>query len=65
MVKNPPSNIGDKGLIHGGGTKIPQAAGQLSPLATQKDSMCCKEDSTQLNKFFLRIIPFGKDCLAV
>ena len=52
MVKNPPSSIGDKGLIHGGGTKIPHAAGQLSPLTIQKDSMCCKEDSTQLNNIF-------------
>ena len=31
MVKNPPSNAGDVGLIPGQGTKIPHAAGQLSP----------------------------------
>ena len=31
VVKNPPSNAGDAGLIPGWGTKIPHAAGQLSP----------------------------------
>ena len=31
MVKNPPSNAGDAGSIPGQGTKIPRAAGQLSP----------------------------------
>ena len=29
-AKNPPSNAGEVGLILGGGTKIPQAVGQLS-----------------------------------
>ena len=33
MVKNPPSNAGDAGSIPGQGTKIPHAAGQLSPRA--------------------------------
>ena len=33
MVKNPPSNAGDTGSIPGQGTKIPHAAGQLSPRA--------------------------------
>ena len=33
-VKNPPYNARDMGLIPGQGTKIPQAAGQLSPHAT-------------------------------
>ena len=31
VVKNPPSNAGDLGSIPGRGTKIPHAAGQLSP----------------------------------
>ena len=31
MVKNRPANSGDMSLIPGLGTKIPQAAGQLSP----------------------------------
>ena len=31
VTKNLPSNAGDNGLIPGRGTKIPQAAGQLSP----------------------------------
>ena len=34
VVKNPPSNAGDLGSIPGRGTKIPHAAGQLSPCAT-------------------------------
>ena len=33
-VKNPPYNAGDMGLIPSQGTKIPHAAGQLSPQAT-------------------------------
>ena len=33
VVKNLPTNAGDTGSIPGGGTKIPHAAGQLSPLA--------------------------------
>ena len=36
MVKNPPYNAGDVGLIPGRGTKIPHAAGQLSPCATTR-----------------------------
>ena len=34
VVKNPPYNAGDVGLIPGQGTKIPHATGQLSPRAT-------------------------------
>ena len=34
VVRNPPSNSGDVGLIPGQGTKILYAAGQLSPQAT-------------------------------
>ena len=34
VVKNPPSNAGDMGLIPGRGTKIPHTLGQLSPCAT-------------------------------
>ena len=33
VVKNPPYNSGDAGLIPGQGNKIPRAAGQLSPSA--------------------------------
>ena len=33
MVKYPPSNAGDAGSSPGQGTKIPHAAGQLSPCA--------------------------------
>ena len=34
VVKNPPYNAGEAGLIPGRGTKIPHAARQLSPRAT-------------------------------
>ena len=34
VVKNPPYSAGDAGSIPGQGTKIPHAAGQLSPHAT-------------------------------
>ena len=39
VVKNPPYNAGDKGSIPGWGTKIPHAAGQLSPRAPQLRSL--------------------------
>ena len=35
VVKNPPSNAGDVDSIPGRGTKIPHAAGQLSPRALE------------------------------
>ena len=34
VVKNPPYKAGDTGLIPGQGTKMPHAAGQLSPRTT-------------------------------
>ena len=37
VVKNPPYNAGDAGSIHDWGTKIPHAAGQLSPCATTSE----------------------------
>ena len=37
VVKNPPCNAGDVGLIPGWGTKIPHAVRQLSPQAATKD----------------------------
>ena len=40
MVKNPPCNAGNVGSIPAGGTKIPYAAGQLSPRAITRESMC-------------------------
>ena len=43
VVKNPPSNAADMGLIPGQGIKIPHAAGQLSPRATTTEL-------TRLNK---------------
>ena len=40
MVKNLPSNAGDAGSIPGQGTKIPHAAGQLSPRAPTTEATC-------------------------
>ena len=37
VVKNPPSNAGDTGLIPGRGTKVPHTTGQLSPHATNTE----------------------------
>ena len=49
-VSSQPSRAGDVGLIPGGGTKIPQAAGQLlSPWATTGEPECCNECLTQPN----------------
>ena len=38
MFKNPPCNAGDLGSIPGQGTKIPDAAKQLSPGATTTEA---------------------------
>ena len=45
VVKNPPSNARDVGSIPGRGTKIPHAAGQLSPCTTTTEPACCKLQS--------------------
>ena len=37
VVKSPPSNTGDMGLISGQGTKIPHALEQLSQRTTTKE----------------------------
>ena len=44
MVKNPPCEAGDVGLITRQGTKIPHALEQVL------SSLCCKEDLTQAPK---------------
>ena len=51
VVRNPPSSGGDSGSIPGWGTKIPHAAGQLSPHASAK-SLCAvtRTWSSQINK---------------
>ena len=41
VVKNPPSNAGDMGSIPGQGTRIPHAAGQVSPRTSTRESTCC------------------------
>ena len=38
VVKNPPSNAGDAGLISGRETKIPHATGQLTLRATTAEA---------------------------
>ena len=38
VVQNLPSNAGDAGSIPGQGTKIPHAAGQLSPHTTAREA---------------------------
>ena len=43
VVKNPPSNAGDVGSIPDRGTKIPHAAGQLSPRATTTELRASRE----------------------
>ena len=40
VVKNPPCNAGDAGLIPAQGTKIPHAVGQPSPHATTTELAC-------------------------
>ena len=40
VAKNPPSDAGDSGSIPGQGTKIPHAAGQLSPCAATTEHVC-------------------------
>ena len=45
VVKNPPSNAGDAGSIPSQGTKIPHAAGQLSPRAATTEPSCRNERS--------------------
>ena len=46
VVKNLPSNAGDKGLIPGRGTKIPHALGQLTLCAETNDPMCSRAPAT-------------------
>ena len=47
VVKNPPSNARDLGSVPGWGTKIPHAAGQLSPRITTTEPTRRNEDPTQ------------------
>ena len=45
VVKNPTCNAEDMGSIPGQGTKISHAAGQISPHAATRESVCCNERS--------------------
>ena len=42
VVENPPSSAGDAGPILAWGTKVPLAAGQLSPRVLAREPKCCK-----------------------
>ena len=50
VVKNPPCNAGDVGSITGWGTKIPHAAGQLSPRTTTTEPSHSGAHAPQLEK---------------
>ena len=50
MVKNPPSNAGDTGLIPGWGTKIPHARGQSSLCAATTESLHSRACAPQQEK---------------
>ena len=49
LVKNLPSIAGYMGSIPGWGTKIPHAAGQLSPHAAAENPACRNKDSANHN----------------
>ena len=49
VVKSPPYNAGDAGSIPGQGTKIPHAAGQLSPRATTTELVPQLENACAAN----------------
>ena len=48
VVKNLPSNAGGVGSMPGRGTKIPHAAGQLSPCAATTELTCLNETACVL-----------------
>ena len=50
VVKNLPSNARDAGSIPGQGTRIPRAAGQLSPPPTTRESLWCHNEDPAQNK---------------
>ena len=50
MVTNLPRNVGNSGSIPGQGTKIPHAAGQLSPNTRSRETMYHNRASTQPDK---------------
>lgn len=50
IVKNPPHNAGEVGLIPGRGINIPQAKEQLNPDATATESVRGNYNPKQLNK---------------
>ena len=50
MVKNLPSNVGVSGSVPGQGTRIPYAAGLLSPQVTNRELARSRACALQLEK---------------
>ena len=53
MVKNPPSNAREAGLIPGQGTKVPHAVGQLSPCPVTREAWALQRRPSAAKKKFL------------
>ena len=64
LVKNPPSNAGDTGLIPSWGTKIPQAAEHLSLHATTTEPAHSRLPALQLEKL-LHATTKTRPCIAL
>ena len=47
MVKNPPCNVGDAGLIFGQGTKIPRAVEETSLRAATTEPVCLNTEQLE------------------
>ena len=56
VVKNPPYNAGDVGLIPGQGTKIPHATGQLSLRATTRELARLKLEGLRAAKYRAHVL---------
>ena len=56
VVKNLPSNAGDAGSIPGQGTKIPHAAGQLSPRAKATELACSQLESPSATNYRAHVL---------
>ena len=50
MIKNPPSNVGDMGLIPGLGTTTPHVTGQLGPPATTTEPSPSRAQAPHVEK---------------
>ena len=57
VVRNPPSNTGDTDSIPVWGIKIPQAAGQLNPCTTTRESIHGNEQRPEIEVGFYQQRP--------